>query len=85
MTKQEKIDWGLRNLIREWTNEEGSKYLYEFSKAIRAYLHSQNVVIKVDRGVKAISITEEKNSVIIPVKLLERAGYVAVGPLEVKG
>ena len=58
MTKQGKIDWGLRNLITEWTSEEGSKYLYDFSNAIRTYLHSQGVVIKVDRELPSMDIVQ---------------------------
>ena len=48
MIKQEEIDWGLRKLIREWTNEDGTKYLYDFSRAIRNYLNDNGVMIKVD-------------------------------------
>lgn len=45
MPSSEGIDWGLRRLITEWTSEDGTKYLYDFSKAIREYLHSQGVGI----------------------------------------
>ena len=46
MNKQEEIDWGLRNLIRELTNEDGTMFLYKASIKIRDYLHSKGVVIK---------------------------------------
>jgi len=55
MTEQEKIDWGLRELISKWTNEDDDKYLYDFSKAIREYLHSQGLVIVADAGVVKVS------------------------------
>ena len=48
MTKQEEIDWGLRNLIRELTNEDGTIFLYKASIKTREYLKSMGVVIKVD-------------------------------------
>lgn len=43
MSKQEKIDWGLRKLIRELTNEDGTMYLLNASQKIRRYLHSQGL------------------------------------------
>lgn len=43
MTKQKEIDWGLRSIITTWTGEDGTKYLYDFSDAIRVYLHSQDI------------------------------------------
>jgi len=46
--KRQEIDWGLRNLIKKWTNEESSPYLSTFSRALRQFLHSQGVVIKVE-------------------------------------
>lgn len=49
MTKQEEIDWGLRKFLSEWTEQDGEQYLYDFSLALRGYLHSQGVVIKVER------------------------------------
>ena len=47
MTKQKEIDWGLRNLIRELTGEDGTVFLYNGSKTIREYLCSQGAMLKV--------------------------------------
>ena len=43
MTKQEEIDWGLRKFLSEWTEQDGEQYLYDFSLALRGYLHSQGI------------------------------------------
>ena len=51
MTRQEEIDWGLRELCAKWTGEDGTKYVYDFSLAIRQYLSSQGVVIRAESGV----------------------------------
>lgn len=48
MTKQEEINWGLHKLIGDWIGDDGTMRLYNFSQAIREYLHSQGVVVKVD-------------------------------------
>jgi len=55
MNTQEILDWGLRELIRKWTDEDDDKYFYDFSKAIREYLKSQGVVIVADAGVVKVS------------------------------
>ena len=86
MAKQEEIDWGLRKLIREWTGEEGTKYLYDFSKAIRSYLHSQRCRIEVDREAPCIREDPEQTDcelilAIATQKDMLKAGYVAVEPL----
>ena len=51
---------------------------------ILAYLHSQGVVIKVDRELPdraSVVIIEGDQSVVIPIKILTNAGYEAVEPL----
>ena len=80
---REEIDWGLRKLIREWTNEEETKYLYDFSKAIRVYLAERGVVIKVDRGLPPIGTSDNFGKTVSHLTQIDilKAGYVAVEPL----
>ena len=86
MTKQEKIDWGLRGLISKWTGEDGSKYLYDFSKAIREYLHSQGGVLLKENQELPDSLMEGQIACDKPTyqEMLRRANFKAVEPLEVE-
>ena len=86
MTKQEEIDWGLRELIRKLTGEEGTVFLYDASKKIRNYLQDNDVVVKVDRELPnslcaGCSCYFVKDGRVNFQKELDKAGYVAVESL----
>jgi len=87
MTKQEEISKGLAQLTELWIQNNypiGSQTFSDLADQSLAYLHSQGVVIKVDRELP-------DNAIYYPPKQLESynagrqimisGGYVAVEPL----
>ncbi len=84
MTKQEKVREGMIE-IAEIQTQLPRPICESMVDLMLSRQSFQGVVIKVDKGCNTIFIAEGKSSATIPVKLLERAGYVAVEPLiEVK-
>lgn len=83
MTKQEDIREGIRTIIDDPLVYIADKPV-EYTDKILSYLHSQGVVVKVNRELPpraAITIVEGSQTIIIPIKKLSELGYEAVEPL----
>lgn len=79
MTKQEKIREGMGNII----GDQGYYFPWEeCTQEILSYLHSQGVVIKVDRELSDSLMEGQESFDRQTYKvMLEHEGYVAVEPL----
>ncbi|GAI21333.1 unnamed protein product, partial [marine sediment metagenome] len=83
MTKQEEIREGLAKQLAQFDGHDWDALSLVAQGTYRGraivlccHLHSQDVVIKVEREADTILITEGGASASFPVKLLEKAGYV---------
>ena len=85
MTKQEKIMEGLDELFHDMGLGE-TMDSETFINTILAYLHSQGVMIKVDRKFRSTraKVSSSYNDYMLGVEDILDAGYVAVEPL-IKG
>ena len=82
MTKQEEIREGMENVIRGYEGAE--RWSGVITDGLLGYLHSQGVVIKVDRelpDMPCYSHTREKTAYSRSQEDMLNAGYVAVEPL----
>ena len=89
---QPNLDWKLRKWLGDWFGEDDPTQLYNASKELREFLHSQGVVLKVDRDKKYdmycidkiidFTIRDERDVAIGEIgNFLDKAGYVAVESL----
>ena len=80
MTKQEEIREGIAEDIYCATGNE-KEWCLRFTEQLFRYLHSQGVVIKVDRGSDDIQLPILKETWEGMVEDMKELGYVAVEPL----
>ena len=85
MTRQERIDWGLRAILGQLFEEYEGQYLYTASKQVREYLVSEGCVLKVDRELPERTWVDdwggESGKAGYEFALEDMDGFVAVEPL----
>ncbi len=68
---QPNLDWGLRKWLGDWFGEDNPTELYNASKSLRQFLHSQGCVLRVDRELPPCRCDD----------CIEKADYVAADSL----